>query len=192
MKHCITNIITLSRVSPSVWSEYTAGPCSASCGPGEIVKTRECVDSTDADKVLDSSFCEGGAETVEECNLMACTCKVINAKNINGQSHLEFSLGPAPTIHSSDSPFSDRWDATGILTNECDNHAVGNYFLLPDYVKNQGLVLDRGCSLPFDTVQLKNTHNQDHNDRFTNHSQVVTVLYIESFIGKKLSLYLNQ
>ena len=99
---------------------------------------------------------------------MDCTCKVINAKNINGQSHLEFSLGPAPTIHSSDSPFSDRWDATGILTNECDNHAVGNYFLLPDYVKNQGLVLDRGCSAAFNTVKLKNTHNQDHNDRFVN------------------------
>ena len=73
--------------------------------------------------------------------------------------------GGALKIQSSDTPYSDHWNAQGILTNECDNHGAGNYFLLPNGVTNQGLVIDRTCNAPFNTVQLKNTHNQDFNDR---------------------------
>ena len=52
-----------------------------------------------------------------------------------------------------------------VFTDECDDEKKGNYWMLPDRVVEDGFILDRHCTEPFDTILLKNTHNGNGDDR---------------------------
>ena len=49
------------------WGPYTSGPCSVSCGGGQMKKTRVCIDGQPGD-----AGCKGPVSKIRSCNTKPC------------------------------------------------------------------------------------------------------------------------
>ena len=78
-------------------------------------------------------------------------------------------LGPCnPYIYSADTTWSGSYAAGNIFSNGCDEWITSgstNYWLLPDGVTGQGFIINAACDTVFQNFYLKNTFNEQWNDR---------------------------